>query len=166
MRAALPVLLFLASLTLQSTSAAPQQPPAAKSEVLAADTPRTTVEGNKFIAPAGWRIEVRGPATILAAPEGDSHIALVDVKAKDADTAVAAAWAAYRPEAAKWPLKVTNDYPDKDGWSEHPRLQLSDLPEREARRLGERTSKRRHVDGRDLRHGSGRRREALVHRSR
>ena len=117
MRAALPVLIFLASLTLQSTSAAPQQPPAAKGEVLAADTARTTVEGNKFVAPAGWRIEVRGPATILTAPEGASHIALVDVKAKDADAAVAAAWAAYNPEAAKRPLKVTNDYPDKDGWS-------------------------------------------------
>jgi CubicO group peptidase (beta-lactamase class C family) len=110
--------LFLISLTLQSTPAASQQPPAAAaSEVLAADTPRTTVEGNKFIAPAGWRIEVRGPATILTPPEGDSYIALVDVKAKDADAAIAAAWAAYRPEAAKRPLKVANDYPDKDGWS-------------------------------------------------
>ena len=59
---------------------------------------------------------MRGPATILAPPESGSHIALVDVKAKDADAAVAAAWAAYRPEA-KWPLKVTHDRPDRDGWS-------------------------------------------------
>lgn len=89
--------------------------PAVK-ETLAADTPRTTVGGNKFIAPAGWSIEVKGPATILEPPEGSSHIALVDVQAKDADAAVAAAWAAYRPDA-KWPLKVTNDFPDRDGWS-------------------------------------------------
>ncbi len=89
--------------------------PAAK-ETLAADTPRTTVAGNKFIAPAGWSIEVRGPATILEPPEGGSHIALVDLPAKDADAAVAAAWALYRPDA-KWPLKVTNDFPDRDGWS-------------------------------------------------
>jgi CubicO group peptidase (beta-lactamase class C family) len=89
--------------------------PAAK-ETLAADTPRTTLAGNKFIAPAGWTIEVRGPATILEPPEGGSAIALVDVKAKDAADAVAAAWAAYRPDA-KWPLKVTNDFPDRDGWS-------------------------------------------------
>ena len=27
-----------------------------------------------------------------------------------------AAWAIYRPDA-KWPLKVTNDFPDKDGWT-------------------------------------------------
>ncbi len=114
---ALTPFLALAFLAVQPSPAnSIQTPPAAASEVLAADTPRTTVEGNKFIAPAGWRIEVRGPATILEPPEGDSHIALVDVHAKDADSAVAAAWAAYRLDA-KWPLKVTNDFPDKDGWS-------------------------------------------------
>lgn len=88
----------------------------AAGEVLAKDTPRTTVLGNTFIAPVGWRISVRGPATILEAPEGDSRIALVDVPAPDADKAVAAAWAAYKPDA-KWPLKVSHDFPDKDGWS-------------------------------------------------
>ena len=45
------------------------------------------------------------PATILEPPEADSHIALVDVRAADADAAVKAAWAAYRPNAP-WPLKV------------------------------------------------------------
>jgi CubicO group peptidase (beta-lactamase class C family) len=108
--------LLLGLLTLAPAPAAIAAPPAAAGEVLAADTPRTTVEGNTFMAPAGWRIEVRGPATILEAPEGGSRIALVDVRARDADGAVAAAWAAYRPDA-KWPLKVTNDFPDKDGWS-------------------------------------------------
>src|SRR4029453_6455442 len=84
-----------ALLAAQLCSATSSQAPAAPSEVLTADTPRATVEGNKFIAPAGWRIEVRGPATILEPPEGGSHIALVDVHSPDADTAVAAAWAAY-----------------------------------------------------------------------
>jgi len=60
---------------------------------------------------------VRGPATILEPPEGGSHIALVDVRAPDAGAAVAAAWAAYRPDAS-WPLKVTTDAPDKDGWTD------------------------------------------------
>ena len=83
---------------------------------LAADTPETTVMGNTFIAPAGWTMEVRGPATILSPPEGGSAIALVDVDAADADAAVAAGWAAYKP-GAKWPLKVTNEAPDRDGWS-------------------------------------------------
>ena len=29
---------------------------------------------------------------------------------------IAAGWAAYRPDA-KWPFKVANDKPDKNGWS-------------------------------------------------
>jgi CubicO group peptidase (beta-lactamase class C family) len=85
-------------------------------ERLAADTQKTTVAGNTFVAPAGWGITVRGPATILEPPESDSHLALVDVQASDADAALAAAWKAYRPDA-KWPLKTANDMPDKDGWS-------------------------------------------------
>jgi CubicO group peptidase (beta-lactamase class C family) len=84
---------------------------------LAADTPQTTVAGNTFIAPAEWSVTVRGPATIVEPPEGgDSAIALVDVTAPDADAAVAAAWKAYKPDA-KWPLKVTHDLPDRNGWS-------------------------------------------------
>jgi CubicO group peptidase (beta-lactamase class C family) len=89
-------------------------------ERLGADTAKTTVAGNTFVAPAGWSLLVRGPATILEAPEGGSFIALVDVAAKDAadaDAAVAAAWAAYKPDA-KWPLKVTTPIADKDGWTE------------------------------------------------
>jgi len=109
-------MLVLTLLTLQSSSAFTQTPAASASQVLAADTPRTTVEGNKFTAPAGWRVAVRGPATILEPPEGNSRIALVDVHAKDADSAVAEAWAAYGVKP-KWPLKVANDFPDKDGWS-------------------------------------------------
>ena len=89
-------------------------------ERLTADSPKTTVAGNTFVAPAGWSLVVRGPATILEAPEGGSFIALVDVAAADAATAeaaVAAAWAAYKPDA-KWPLKVTTPIADKDGWTD------------------------------------------------
>jgi CubicO group peptidase (beta-lactamase class C family) len=89
-------------------------------ERLTADTAKTTVAGNTFVAPAGWSLVVRGPATILEAPEGGSFIALVDVPAKDAadaDAAVAAAWAAYKPDA-KWPLKVVTPVADKDGWTD------------------------------------------------
>ena len=85
-------------------------------EKLTADSPKATVEGNTFIAPAGWALTVRRPATILEPPEGDSRIALIDVHAKDADAAIEAAWAAYGGHKS-WPLKVTSDSPDKDGWS-------------------------------------------------
>jgi CubicO group peptidase (beta-lactamase class C family) len=86
------------------------------SERLSADTPKTTVLGNAFIAPSDWSIRFKGPATILEAPEGNSWIALVDVQAKGPEEALAAAWQAYKPEA-KWPVKVSNDLPDRDGWS-------------------------------------------------
>jgi len=85
-------------------------------EALSADSPKTTAMGNTFIAPAGWTLSVAGGATILAPPEGDSHVVLFDVQAKDGEAALAAAWAAYKPDM-KWPLRVANDAPDKDGWS-------------------------------------------------
>ena len=89
--------------------------PALAAEPLTADTPKTTVMGNPFIAPEGWSVSVSGPATILEAPEGGSRIVLVDVKAKDADAALAAAWAAYKEPT--WPMKLGSDAPDKDGWT-------------------------------------------------
>lgn len=82
---------------------------------LSADTPQTTALGNTFIAPAGWTLSSRGAATIVEAPEGDSRIVIVDVRAKDADAALAAGWAAYQPP--RWPMLVATDMADKDGWS-------------------------------------------------
>ena len=101
------------SLPATSTAAAP----AAATETLAADTPSTTVDGNTFVAPAGWMLATKGPAVILTAPEGGSRIALVDVAGADADAAIAAAWAAY-DAAAKWPLKLAVDRPARDGWEQ------------------------------------------------
>src|SRR5262252_1084637 len=65
------------------------------SEKLTADSPKTTVLGNTFVAPKDWTIRVKGNATILEAPEGDSWVTLVDVHANTADEAVAAAWKVY-----------------------------------------------------------------------
>ena len=86
-------------------------------EHLTADTPKQTVGGATFVAPADWTVVVRGPATILEAPEGDSRLALVDVRAPTADSAVSLAWAAYMPDH-KWPLKVVTPEPDREGWSD------------------------------------------------
>jgi CubicO group peptidase (beta-lactamase class C family) len=105
--------LVLAALTGVSLTARAAEPP----RPLDADTPMATVAGNTFIAPLGWRVEVRGPATILEAPESDSRIALIDVDAKDADEAVALAWNAYATEKS-WPLKVVTPSADRDGWSQ------------------------------------------------
>ena len=89
--------------------------------------------------------------TLLTPPEGDSHIALIDLKASDADGAVKAAWAAYRPDA-KWPLKVTNDFPDKDGWTNMRDYTYQTSPN-EKRDVGVSAHAReRHLDGHHLRH--------------
>ncbi len=103
--------IVLSSVTLLAPAASAQA-----SERLTADTPKATVLGNTFLAPIGWSIRVKGPATILEAPEGDSSIALVDVQASTADEALVTAWKAYRSDA-KWPIKVSHDLPDRDGWS-------------------------------------------------
>jgi CubicO group peptidase (beta-lactamase class C family) len=108
------VLLLAAPLWLQQAPAT--APPEKAPQVLAADTPTTTTAGNRFIAPVGWKIDVNGSATILEAPEPGSRIALIDVEAKNADEALKKAWAAFPPRQ-KWPLKITNDFPDKDGWT-------------------------------------------------
>ena len=113
------ILSFLFTLILPLSALAARTPQAASApaaERLAADTPKTTVGGNAFIAPKDWSVTTKGPATILEAPEGGSWIALVDVQASSADEAVAAAWKAYRPDA-KWPVKVSNPLPDRDGWT-------------------------------------------------
>src|SRR5215510_4305088 len=115
--------LLLLSALLPSASARADENPAANSapaakaaagEQLAADTPRTTPDGTTFVAPGGWWIETRGNAVILT-PEGDSRIALVDVRGKDADAAVKAAWQAVRSDM-KWALKLTTDQPGREGW--------------------------------------------------
>jgi CubicO group peptidase (beta-lactamase class C family) len=98
-----------------AVAAAPQEP-ATKAQPLAVDSPATTTAGHTFIAPAGWTLGVKGKATIVEAPEGDSRIVFVDVAAMDPDAAIQEAWAAYRPDA-KWPLKAKTASSDKDGWT-------------------------------------------------
>ena len=108
-------------------SKAAQKDAGSAPEHLTADTPKQTVEGASFIAPAEWSVSVRGPATIIEAPEGDSRVALIDVHAPDADSAMALAWAAYKPDA-KWPLKVVNPLPDKDGWTDRRSFEYQTSP--------------------------------------
>jgi len=85
-------------------------------ERLVADTPRTTA-GATFTAPAGWSILSGKNMEILEAPEADTHIVIVDNQAADAAAAVAAAWAAYKPDF-KRPLRLATPQPPRDGWEE------------------------------------------------
>ena len=86
-------------------------------ERVATDTPRVTPGGATFTVPTGWSVETGKDMVILAPPESDTHIAIVDSKAADAQAAVAAAWAAYKPEA-KRPLKLVTPRPAREGWDE------------------------------------------------
>ena len=40
-------------------------------ESVTADSPHQTTAGNRFVVPAGWTVQVEGPATIVTAPEGE-----------------------------------------------------------------------------------------------
>jgi CubicO group peptidase (beta-lactamase class C family) len=91
--------------------------PAFAVDPLTADTPLTTSNGATFTAPVGWKVTSAANKTVLEPPEADSTAALVDVQAADADAAMAAAWAAYRPDS-KRPLKIKTDQPPYNGWEE------------------------------------------------
>jgi len=94
---------------------------------LSADTPQTTANGATFTAPAQWRIIAGPDKRVLVAPEGDSSIALVDVEAADADAALAAGWASYRP-AARRTLKLALPQAPYHGWEERRRYDYETSP--------------------------------------
>jgi len=96
-------------------------------KVLAADTPSSDTDGNTFLAPQGWTIATGGSMTLLTAPEGGSHIALVAIGAASNDAARDAAWQAYKPDA-KWPLLTATDAPDRDGWSKQKAYEYQTSP--------------------------------------
>ncbi|MDI1444337.1 serine hydrolase [Polyangium sp. 6x1] len=106
-----------APVAVQPAAVQPAAVQPASAQTLSADTPSKTAAGHTFIAPAGWSLRENGNAVILEAPEGGSWIALVDAQAKDAEAALAEAWAAYRPDA-EWPLRSTWPTPNKDGWQD------------------------------------------------
>src|SRR5690242_15367181 len=74
-------------------------------EQLTSEAKRTTTAGATFTAPPAWSLRTEGNTIVLTPPETDSHLALVDVKATDAASAVKAAWAAYRPDFQR-PVKL------------------------------------------------------------
>lgn len=85
--------------------------------ILTTDTPLVTSAGHGFIAPAGWSVKAAGSSVVLTAPEGGSHIVLVDVIATDAEAAVAAAWAAYDAQARPQ-LESASDGAPRNGWEQ------------------------------------------------
>lgn len=100
-------------------------------ERVSADTPRVTPGGATFTVPSGWSISTSGNLVILEAPEPDTHLAIFDSQAADAKAAVAAAWAAYKPDA-KRPLKLVTPRPAREGWEERQAFDYETSPNERA----------------------------------
>jgi CubicO group peptidase (beta-lactamase class C family) len=111
------VAVFAFILSLSFAGAAIGQPANSSIELLSADAPLTTANGTTFTAPAGWRVTSTASMKVLAPPEADSRLALVDVRAANAADAVAAGWASYRPGANR-PLRITTPQTAQNGWEE------------------------------------------------
>lgn len=77
-----------------------------------------TSSGATFSVPEDWTEHARGQIVVIDAPEGDLHVAIVDLpQAADAKSAAAAAWELYRPGAAH-PFKLLSGVPAREGWDE------------------------------------------------
>lgn len=100
-------------------------------EALSADTPLTTAGGAAFTAPMGWSVTSAANKSVLAPPETDSYIALLDVQAADANAAVAAAWANYRPDANR-PLRIATPQAPYNGWEERHNYSYETSPNEKA----------------------------------
>ncbi len=86
-------------------------------EKVEVDSPRITPGGTTFKVPAGWSIETGKNMVTLTPPEPDTHIVIVDAEGADAKSAVAFAWAEYKPNANR-PLKLATPRPGREGWDE------------------------------------------------
>jgi CubicO group peptidase (beta-lactamase class C family) len=124
-RTALLAFLILTSCALAAAQCSAGQPAAAPQatdakptpERLAADSPRSTPGGVTFTVPAGWSIISKENMVILEPPETDTHVVIFDSPAPDAKAAVAAAWAAFKPEAKREPKQVL-PRPGRNGWDD------------------------------------------------
>jgi hypothetical protein len=100
-------------------------------ERLAADTPRITPGGATFTVAAGWSIVNGKDLVILEPPETDTHIAIVDSQAPDASAAVAASWAAFKPEE-KRPVRLVTPLPPREGWDDRQVISYETSPNERA----------------------------------
>jgi CubicO group peptidase (beta-lactamase class C family) len=93
-----------------------------------ADTPSKTSSGATFTAPVAWTMTSGPSLVILAPPEPDAHLAIVDVgAAADGQSAAAQAWALYRPDA-KRVLKLVTPRAPRNGWDERQAMEYETSP--------------------------------------
>lgn len=98
----------------------------------AADTPGKTPGGVAYTQPAGWSKSASGNATVFAAPEADTKIAVLPVgKASDALDAAKRAWAAYKPGMAR-SIQLSSPSAPGDGWDERVNISYQTSPSERA----------------------------------
>jgi CubicO group peptidase (beta-lactamase class C family) len=98
----------------------------------AADTPGKTAAGMSFTQPKDWSVVVKGPATILSAPEADLSIAMIDVgEAANAQAAAAKAWAIYKPGVTR-AVRLVSPSPRAEGWDERVGISYETSPSERA----------------------------------
>ena len=104
-----------------------QAPAPGAAQQIDKDSPRATPAGTTFTAPAGWTMTTKGAMVLLDPPETDSHVVIVDLKAKDADAAVAAGWTTYKPGFSR-PLRISVPMAARDGFDERKAYQYETSP--------------------------------------
>jgi CubicO group peptidase (beta-lactamase class C family) len=93
-----------------------------------ADAPAKTPAGSTFTQPKAWSLSAGPKAMVMAAPEGDARMAIVDVgAAPDAKAAAETAWRIWRPGEAP-PLKVIDPLAARNGWEERATLEYETSP--------------------------------------
>lgn len=92
------------------------------------DTPGQTSAGATFTIPRDWSGDPKGGAFVLAAPEGDLTLRIVEVgKAADATSAAAAAWKQVDPGFDR-PLRIVNANAPGNGWDERGTVEYETSP--------------------------------------
>jgi len=91
---------------------------AAEAPAAAAAASQQTATGHTFSPPEGFVLKNEGRLSLMTAPEGDATLAIADLaEAKDADSAVAQAWALFKP-GFKRSLRLATPRPPRHGWEE------------------------------------------------
>ena len=91
---------------------------AASAAPAASDQKSKTLSGVTFTVPKMWSARSEASGIVLAAPENDLHVAVIDTPAaQDANAAVAQAWAIYRRDFHR-PVKTVFPLPAREGWDE------------------------------------------------
>lgn len=96
------------------------------------DTPSKTASGMSYTQPRDWVATVKGPVTVLSAPEANLNIAVVEVgSAADAQAAVTRAWSLYKPEVAR-AVRLVSPVARGDGWDERVGISYETSPSERA----------------------------------